>query len=178
MGMKKDKPVSLMDGSGGWLVVILLTSVLVIGLVTIKKTGEGWGWDASFLRKTFSGGDSGPDSGDRDASPTVSLPSVVVGLQGGGAGLYVDAAFDLEVASEQDQEAVRKQLSRVREETIGFLSELSPAELRGSDELAKMKARLLERYRNALPSQRLKALYLSYLAVARPEQAFRSDPSR
>ena len=105
------------------------------------------------------------DYRERAEKPIVSLPDVVVALNGPRE-LYVDAAFDLEVASEQDRDAVKRQLPRVRNETIEFLSQLTPDELRGSAELNKTKARLLDRFRGAMPRQRLEALYLSYLAVA------------
>jgi flagellar basal body-associated protein FliL len=164
--MKKVKPVTSKRGPGAWPIAILLTVLVAIGLFVCAKGGRGWGLGISFLGSAFSGDSADGDNGDQASNPTLSLPDVVVGLRGGGTDLYVDAAFDLEVASEQDRDAVRGQLSRVRDETIGFLSELSPDELRGSGELAKVKTRLLERFRNVMPNQRLKALYLTYLAVA------------
>jgi flagellar basal body-associated protein FliL len=105
------------------------------------------------------------DYRDKAEKPIVSLPDVVVALNGPSL-LYVDAAFDLEVASERDRDAVKQQLPRVRHAMISFLSQLTPDELRGSAELAKTKARLLDRFRGVMPEQRLEALYLSYLAVA------------
>src|SRR4051812_4905124 len=97
--------------TAAWTVGLLLTALLLLGLLVY---GRNWGWALRFLRR------------DPPASPMVSLPDVVVGLRSGGPDLYVDAAFDLEVASEQDQEAVRRHLPRVREETIQILSALSP----------------------------------------------------
>jgi flagellar basal body-associated protein FliL len=155
------------NGRGGWAVAVLLIAPIVIGLLVFGKNGGGW--DRSpFVRNAFLGDRGGSDDGDWTPGTMLRLPDVVVGLRGEGAkeDLYVDAAFDLELASEQDREAVRKQSSRMRDETIGFLSELSPADLRGSGGLERTKARLLERFRNVLPSQRFTAIYLTYLAVA------------
>jgi flagellar basal body-associated protein FliL len=144
--------------------VLLATGGLVALLVLAKSVG-GWGLEA-FPPNPFSRvmGDEG-DYRRRAAKPIVSLPDVVVALNGP-TDLYVDAAFDLEVASEQDRDAVTRQMPRVRNETIEFLSQLTPNELRGSAELSRTKARLLDRFRGAMPRQRLEALYLSYLAVA------------
>jgi len=47
------------------------------------------------------------DYRQRAEKPIVSLPDVVVALNGP-TDLYVDAAFDLEVASEQDRDAVKR----------------------------------------------------------------------
>jgi len=156
----KTKHAGSRGGSGAWTVALLATALILLGLLVY---GRKLGWDLGlpFLKR------------DPPPSPMVSLPDVVVGLRGGGPDLYVDAAFDLEVASEQDREAVRRHLPRVREETIEVLSALSPEELRGNGELAKVKSRLLERFRNVMPSQRLHALYLTYLAVARRDDTRR-----
>lgn len=165
------KRVALGRRAGVWAVAILLGTLSLIGVVTYGKDGGGWK-RVPFARRASWADNFDPDNGDRTPGTIVRLPEVVVGLRVGGAPeLYVDAAFDLEVASEEDRDAVRQQITRVREQTIVFLSELSPEELRGSEELAKTKARLLERFRTVLPSQRLKALYLSYLAVAHSEEA-------
>jgi flagellar basal body-associated protein FliL len=146
-----------------WIAGILLGAVILVGLLLSGRNGESWRMDAPFASAFL------PHDDER-ASLTVKLPDVVVGLRDHrGTELYVDAAFDIEVASEEDRLAVRQQLARVRDQTIAFLSELSAEQLRGSDELAKIKVRLLDRYRSAMPGQHLKALYVSYLAIARLE---------
>jgi len=146
--------------------VVLLATGAVVALLVVARSVGGLGLDVPFPNP-FSEMVGEPEDHYREKAekPIVSLPSVVVALNGP-SHLYVDAAFDLEVASEQDRDAVKQQLARVRHETISFLSQLTPDELRGSAELNKTKARLLDRFRGAMPRQRLEALYLSYLAVA------------
>jgi flagellar basal body-associated protein FliL len=144
--------------------VVLLAAGAVVALLVVARSVGGLGLDVPFPNP-FSGMAGEPDYLKKAEKPIVSLPDVVVALNGPSQ-LYVDAAFDLEVASEDDRDAVRQQLPRVRHETISFLSQLTPDELRGSTELAKTKARLLDRFRGVMPRQRLEALYLSYLAVA------------
>jgi flagellar basal body-associated protein FliL len=144
--------------------VVLLAIGAVVALLVVARTMGGWGLDVPFPNP-FSAMAGDGDYREKAEKPIVSLPDVVVALNGPSR-LYVDAAFDLEVASERDRDAVKQQLARVRHVTISFLSQLTPDELRGSAELAKTKARLLDRFRGALPRQRLEALYLSYLAVA------------
>ncbi len=144
--------------------LVVLAAGGVVAMLVLTRSVGGWGLEA-FPPNPFSRMAGDGDYRQRAAKPIVSLPDVVVALSGP-TDLYVDAAFDLEVASEQDRDAVNRQLPRVRNETIEFLSQLTPDELRGSAELSKTKARLLDRFRGALPRQRLEALYLSYLAVA------------
>jgi flagellar basal body-associated protein FliL len=146
--------------------VLLLATGIVVGLLILARSVGGWGLAVPFARNLFSGVGGGADYRQQAEKPIVSLPNVIVALDGSSE-LYVDAAFDLEVASETDREAVNRQMPRVRNETIEFLRQLSPDELRGSAELNKTKARLLDRFRGALPKQRLEAIYLSYLAVAK-----------
>ena len=143
---------------------VLLAAGAVIALLVVVRSVGGWGLDVPFPNP-FSEMAGEPDYLQHAEKPIVSLPDVVVALNGTSE-LYVDAAFDLEVASERDRDAVKQQLARVRHETISFLSQLTPDQLRGSAELAKTKARLLDRFRGVMPEQRLEALYLSYLAVA------------
>jgi flagellar basal body-associated protein FliL len=144
--------------------LVLLATGGLVALLVVARNAGGWGLEA-FPPNPFSRVAGGDDYRERAEKPIVSLPDVVVALNGP-TDLYVDAAFDLEVASEQDRDAVKRQLPRVRHETIEFLSQLTPNELRGSAELSKTKARLLDRFRDVMPRQRLEALYLSYLAVA------------
>lgn len=144
--------------------MLLLATGGLVALLVVARSVGGWGLE-SFPPNLFSRMAGEDDYRQRAEKPIVSLPDVVVALNGP-TDLYVDAAFDLEVASEQDRDAVKRQLPRVRNETIAFLSQLTPNELRGSAELSKTKARLLDRFRDVLPRQQLDALYLSYLAVA------------
>jgi flagellar basal body-associated protein FliL len=159
--MKKSKRAT----QGRWTAALtLLATGGLVALLVLARSVGGWGLEA-FPPNPFSRVMGEDDYRERAAKPIVSLPDVVVALNGQ-SDLYVDAAFDLEVASEQDRDAVKRQLPRVRNETIAFLSQLTPDALRGSAELSKTKARLLDRFRDVLPRQRLDALYLSYLAVA------------
>ena len=144
--------------------VLLAASAIVALLVAVRGVG-GWGLGVVPFPNPFSAMAGDGDYRDKAEKPIVSLPDVVVALNGPSL-LYVDAAFDLEVASERDRDAVKQQLPRVRHEMISFPSQLGPDELRGSAELARTKARLLDRFRGVMPEQRLEALYLSYLAVA------------
>ncbi len=146
--------------------MVLLATALVVVLLALARSRGGWGLEVPFARSLFSGAGDNSDYRQMAEKPIVSLPNVVVALNGSSE-LYVDAAFDLEVASEEDRDAINQQMPRVRNETIEFLRQLSPDELRGSAELSKTKARLLDRFRGVLPKQRLEALYLSYLAVAK-----------
>ena len=166
MGMDNVKPVAASSSRTAWAVVILLNAAIVLALLGYSQDGGGW-QNIPFLRSVLPGGGGDQAVAEGKRSPTVKLPEVVVGLRGRDEELlYVDAAFDLEVASERDRDAVSKQMPRVRETTIVFLADLSPDQLRGSGELARTKGRLLERFRDALPRQSLKALYVTYLAIA------------
>ena len=165
--MKTEKRQRLARDRRRRAIVAVLVTGMVVGLLVLATSIGGWELPSSLPRNAFANVFGEPDYRERAEHPIVSLPDVVVGLNGA-PDLYVDAAFDLEVASEADREAVRLQLSRMREETISFLSALGPDELRGSDELTRTKARLLDRFRSALPNQHLKALYVTYLTVAKP----------
>jgi flagellar basal body-associated protein FliL len=104
-------------------------------------------------------------SDDGAMGPVLSLPKVVVNLHSADADAFVDAAFDLEVATEKDRDAIQEKLPRIQEASINLLSSLRPEDLKGSEGLARMKGRLLERFRDLAPRQRLKAVYVNHLVV-------------
>lgn len=162
----KDQRATLLARGNWWVIPILAGHMIVIGLLLFTKHRDGWAITNPYRLLTL-----GHDEVGVTKNPILTLPNVVVGLHGSGPAdkVYVDVAFDLEVGSEQDREALRQRLPRLRNETIEFLSDLRPDELRGSGELARTKSRLLARYSNVVPERRLKALYLSYLVVGRLE---------
>jgi len=154
------------SGRGGAVAVLTLASAfLAIGLlVNVTETG-GWGRFVGSLGTSQSAERKGPGADDQGLGPILSLPNVIVRLRADDEDLYLNVAFDLEVATERDKDAVRERLPRIQEATIRVLSDMTPADVRGSQQLAKAKARLLERFRSVVPGRQLRSLYVNYLVV-------------
>lgn len=151
--------------SGALVAVTLASALVALGsLARVSETG-GWAMFNSLKGAPSSAGRTEPDGGEPGIGPILNLPHVIVKLQVNDRDLYVDVAFDLEVGSEPDKDAVRDRLARIQEATIKVLSESTPDDVRGSRHLSRTKARLLERFRGVVPGRNLKALYVSYLMV-------------
>ena len=146
------------DRSGLYAVATIVSAALVL-VVLIQRT-DTRSWSLPFQ------GDEGGPQGQPAVGPVVHLPKVIVRVRAAESDVYVNAAFDLEVTSEQDKEAVRRQMPRLRDATIEVLSGMNSDDARGgSSALATTKARLLERFRTLIPARHLEALYVtSYLA--------------
>ena len=162
--MKKGQRSSS-DFAGIASVGVILSSVLAIGLLLPSRLGPQWSAMNPFADGDGAASRKSSPPGDGAMGPVLSLPEVTVNLHGGDADLVVDAAFDLEVATEKDRDAIRERMPRIQEASIDLLSSLGPEDLKGSRGLDRMKGLLLERFRDLAPRQRLKAVYVNHLVV-------------
>ncbi|HEY4185901.1 MAG TPA: flagellar basal body-associated FliL family protein [Polyangia bacterium] len=162
--MKKSQRSSS-DFTGVVAVGVILSSFLAIGLLLPSRLGPVWSTMNPFADSDGPAQKQSGTPGDGAMGPVLSLPKVVVNLHAGDADAFVDAAFDLEVATEKDRDAIQEKLPRIQEASINLLSSLRPEDLKGSEGLDRMKGRLLERFRDLAPRQRLKAVYVSHLVV-------------
>lgn len=151
-------------GLAGWAALLFAVNVLVALLVFVpRKQARPWSLSLPAMtgKAEAQRGEAGPDA----PGPMVAVENVNVMIERGGRDHFLEATFALEVATERDRAGVEQRLSRIREASIGFLSGVTPDELRGSAGLEKAKATLLESYRNAVPGQRLKAVYVTRLVM-------------
>ena len=161
----KNSQRSSSDFTGVAAVGIILSSFLAIGFLLPSRLGPVWVAMNPFPDASGTEPRKSSAPGDGDMGPVLSLPNVVVNLHSGDADSFVDATFDLEVASEKDRAAIQQKLPRIQEASIDVLSSLRPEDLKGSQGLDRTKGRLLERFRDLAPRQRLKAVYVNHLVV-------------
>lgn len=154
-------------GVAGWAVLLFAVNALVALLIFMpRKQARPWSLSLPAMAGKAEAhpahlGEAGPDA----PGPMVAVENVNVMIERGGRDHFLEATFALEVATEGDRAGVEQRLSRIREASIGFLSGVTPDDLRGSAGLEKAKATLLESYRNAVPGQRLKAVYVTRLVM-------------
>jgi len=150
--------------SGALAVLTLASALVAVGSLAHLGETEGWTIFNPLRGPSSSPGRGEPDGGE--LGPILNLPNVLVKLQAADRDVYVDVAFDLEVGSEHDKDAVQDRLSRIQDATVKVLSEATPDDMRGPRRLARTKARLLERFRSVVSGRNLKALYVSYLMTS------------
>jgi flagellar basal body-associated protein FliL len=159
--MVNGRPKRSQDRSGLYVFASLASSIAMLALLIHWRSA-----DPRALSWRSPAQKSAP--GQAPVGPVVSLPKVIVRVHAAETDVFLHAAFDLEVTSERDKEAVGRQMPRLRDATIAVLSELGSDELQGgADAMRKTKGRLLARFKQVLPDRRLEALYVrSYLSVA------------
>jgi flagellar FliL protein len=97
--------------------------------------------------------------------PLVKIADFVVHLRNPDADRYARVSFEVEVYSEADKDRLLAQSVRVRDAFIGYLSDRSLEDLRGSEGLTRTKEALSTTLRQLLPDVRIRALYIADFVV-------------
>jgi len=163
---------------------------LLVGLVAVNLLLSGGALAVSLLKKPAAGhpapaaeaevergekaaADHGEAKGDKKGDkaradlpgPTVKLPDFVVHLRDPEVDRYARLTVEIEVADDKAKEALTARLPHVRDSFIAYLSDRSTADLRGSDAIARAKAELSDRLKQAAPSASVRALFFTELVV-------------
>ena len=97
--------------------------------------------------------------------PMVKLADFVIHLRNPELDRYARMSFDVEVMADPDKEQLDANMPRVRDAFIGYLSDRTLEELRGSEGLGRTKDALQARLRELVPEARIRALYISDFVV-------------
>ncbi len=103
----------------------------------------------------------------REASPgpTLRLADFVVHLRDADADRYARVSFELELRDDQAKEGVTARVPQIRDAFLGYLSDRTSEEFRGSEAIARVKAALGEKLGALAPPGGVRALYLTELVV-------------
>jgi flagellar FliL protein len=97
--------------------------------------------------------------------PMVKIADFVVHLRNPDADRYARVSFEVEVYSDSDKDRLNASTARVRDAFIGYLSDRTLEDLRGSEGLSRTKEALQTTLRQLLPDVRIRALYISDFVV-------------
>lgn len=95
------------------------------------------------------------------AGPTLKLADFVVHLKNPESDRYARFSFEIEVSSDKDKETLTARTAQVRDAFIGFLSDRTVEELRGSAGLDKLKGALFERLAEIAKDCHVRQLYIT-----------------
>lgn len=99
------------------------------------------------------------------AGPTVRMADFVIHLRNPDVDRFARLSFEIEVGSEADKTSITNNTARIRDQFIGYLSDRTMEELRGSDGLAATKTALAARLKDAVPGARVRAVYVTDFVV-------------
>jgi flagellar FliL protein len=169
-------------GGGSKLVPLLLmvNSVLLAGvlaLLVLKPGGaaaakaEKGDEHAAPAEHAHGGGEKGgkgekaKEGKENMPGPSLRLPDFVVHLRDAEADRYVRVAFELELGDEKAKEVLTARTPQIRDAFLSYLSDRSADELRGSENMAKMKAALSQRIGEIAPGIAVRGFYIADLVV-------------
>jgi flagellar FliL protein len=110
-------------------------------------------------------GEKGKEGKENMPGPSLRLPDFVVHLRDAEADRYVRVAFELELGDEKAKEVLTARTPQIRDAFLSYLSDRSADELRGSENMAKMKAALSQRIGDIAPGIAVRGFYIADLVV-------------
>ena len=171
-------------GGGKILPLLLVINTLLIGAVLfflIKRPqaapshagGEEEGDEkAEHSSEHGKGGEEKEEGGHgkkgmafKPPGPILKLENFVIQLKTVDQDRYVRLAFDVEVATEEDKNAIMAHLSHIRDLVIAFFADRTLDELRGSEAMERTKATLIKKIDEIVPGQRIKNLFITDFIV-------------
>src|SRR6266404_4176382 len=87
--------------------------------------------------------------------PTVRFDNFTVQLKSTDVERYAHMSLELELADEAAKAIVEKRTAPIRDAVLGYLTDRTAEELRGSDGLRDMKTALLKRLEEIVPGKRI-----------------------
>ena len=103
---------------------------------------------------------------DSDApGPSVRLDAFVVQVRSAEGDRYVHITIEIEVGTEGDKKAIESRMPRVRDAIIGYLSDRTEDELRGSEGLGQIKTALTKKLDEVVPGHRVKGLFTTEFII-------------
>lgn len=167
----KEAPESKPAG-GSKIVPILLgvNMLLVVGVLALfmlrgggaasasAATGDGHGEAKAEGGGHGEGGEAGP-------GPTTKMADFVVHLRDAEVDRYARISFEVELGGEPDKARFDRYTARVRDGFISYLSDRTLEELRGSEQVKKVKQALQEQLKELAPGAKVRALYITDLVI-------------
>jgi flagellar FliL protein len=108
------------------------------------------------------GGEGGGEAGP---GPTTKMADFVVHLRDAEVDRYARISFEVELNSEIDKGKFDKYTPRIRDGFISYLSDRTLEELRGSEQVKKVKLSLQELLKELAPGAKVRALYITDLVI-------------
>lgn len=163
-----EAPEAKPSGGGGSKIVPILLGVnmlLVVGVIVLfmLKGGGGGGAAASHAEAKAEGG--GEASAEAGPGPTTRMADFVVHLRDAEVDRYARISFEVELLNEVEKAKFEKFSPRIRDGFISYLSDRTLEELRGSEQVRKVKLTLQEKLKELAPGAKVKALYITDLVI-------------
>ncbi len=105
------------------------------------------------------------DDSPGSPGPILKLENFIIQLRGTDTDRYVRVAFDLELMSEADRSLVQARMPHIRDAIIGYFSDRSLDELRGSEGMERIKQAVLKKLEEILGAKRVRSVFITELVI-------------
>lgn len=177
MNDEDEKPAETTPAKGGGKILpmmlvlntLLLTGVLVF--VMKRPSAQAAGGSKEAAEKPASGEhDEKAAGGEHGAEgegpgPTLRLDNFIVQIRAAEGDRYAHMTVEIEVASEADKKYFESRMPRIRDAVIGYLSDRSEDELRGSEGLGQTKDALSKKIDEIVPGHRVRGLFTTEFII-------------
>ena len=169
----KEAPAPKPSG-GSKLVPILLgvNMLLVVGVLALFLLKGGMGGGAAKHGAEEPAAAEGDKGGHGEADPLKGMPGqttrmadFVVHLRDAEQDRYARLSFEVELATEEEKAKFEKFGPRIRDGFISYLSDRTIEELRGSEQVKKVKGSLQDLLKELAPSVKIRGLYITDLVI-------------
>ena len=153
------------------LLVIINTLLMVGVLIFVMKKpaahadggGEGKGKEGESEKSEHGSSEKGGGHGKEEGAvgPTVRFDNFTVQLKSNDVERYAHMSLELELNDEAGKAIVEKRSAPIRDAVLGYLTDRTAEELRGSDGLRDMKTALLKRLEELVPGKRIANVFIT-----------------
>ena len=147
---------------------LLLTGVLIFvmkrpaaqahdGAAEAKPAAEGHGAG----KEEKGAGEHGASEEAGGPGPTVRFENFTVQLKSLDVDRYAHLGLEIELADEVTKGRVERKVAPIRDLILGYLSDRTPDELRGSEGLKQLKDAMIKNLEELIPGHRVRAVYIT-----------------
>lgn len=97
--------------------------------------------------------------------PVIKLETFIVQIRADEGDRYAHLTLELELGSEADKKYFEIRMPRIRDAAIGYLSDRTEDELRGSEGLGVVKEALLKKLNEIVPGNRIRGLFVTEFII-------------
>ncbi len=151
--------------------ILIINTLLMVGVLifVMKKPaahaegGEGKGKESEKSEHGGGGEEKSGGHGKEEGAvgPTVRFDNFTVQLKSNDVERYAHMSLELELVDEVGKGIVEKRTAPIRDTVLGYLTDRTAEELRGSDGLRDMKTALLKRLEEIVPGKRIVNVFIT-----------------
>jgi flagellar basal body-associated protein FliL len=162
MADQTDVDIQAIKPKSGLVPIILgINSVALIAVLAVVLLRSPGGASA----KSGEEGSAEAGAPGTKVGPTLRLADFTARLHGIDTDRYARLSIEIEVPTEKERDELSAYMPQIRDGFISYLADSTLDDFTGSAALAKTREKLTERLHQVVPTQKIRALYITDLVV-------------